>query len=96
MSEENNKQENEGQPRNESKTQPTGQGSASAAKPAKGEDDVQAYGEPSDGSGGTLDLTTKPTKPASSPTSVKSAGDEDDVQAYGEPSDGSGGTNSGT
>ena len=53
MSEENKKQEKEDQPRSESKTQPTGQGSASAVKSAKDEDDVQAYGEPSDGSGGT-------------------------------------------
>jgi hypothetical protein len=53
MAEENNKQEKEDQPRNESKSQPTGQGSSSAAKPAQDEDDVQAYGEPSDGSGGT-------------------------------------------
>lgn len=100
MSEENDKRDNEDQPKSESKSQPTGQGSASAASPAMNEDDVQAYGEPSDGSGGTresqMDSPSQPTKPASSPTSAKSAEDEDDVQAYGEPSDGSGGTNSGT
>ena len=53
MSEERNKRENEDQPRSESKSQPTGQGPSSAAKPAQDEDEVQAYGEPSDGSGGT-------------------------------------------
>lgn len=54
MADENRKQENEDQSQNErDKGQPASSGSAAGASPAKGEDDVQAYGEPSDGSGGT-------------------------------------------
>jgi hypothetical protein len=88
MSEENNKREDEDQPRGESKKEQTGQGSASTAKPAQAKDDVQAYGEPSDGSGGTLRSQNAPMTQPSEPASASTVD--------GEPSDGSGGTSRGT
>jgi hypothetical protein len=100
MAEENRKQENEDQSQKErDKGQPATTGSAAGAKPAQDKDDVQAYGEPSDGSGGTVKASSTPKMQSTESRSDKTAKedhDEDDVQAYGEPSDGSGGTNSGT
>lgn len=53
MAEENRKQQDEDQSQDESqKNQPGQQGQAPAAQDDQG--DVKAYGEPSDGSGGTV------------------------------------------
>ena len=54
MAEENRNPENEDQSQTESdQAQPASPSSGAAASPAQEQGDVQAYGEPSDGSGGT-------------------------------------------
>jgi hypothetical protein len=54
MADENRDHRTEDKSKEESKqSQPTESGTAAATKTVQDEDDVQAYGEPSDGSGGT-------------------------------------------